>query len=239
NQDNYFLEGHFRKINLEIDQYDQILRSPWTAAVFDGMGGEQDGEVASLVASALMKEFYTPGSGPDIRIDNLIMSINQFLCQEMEERHVRMGSTCVLFECAEDRIRSWNIGDSRAYLFRRGGLQQLSQDHTEAESMRQFADASSISSKAKSRKENSLTQHLGIPEDDFVIEPYVSDWFEAERGDYLLLCSDGLTHMVEDSEIIGILENVGSVRELCVQLLEAALAKGGLDNITILLAKCE
>ena len=84
-----------------------------------------------------------------------------------------------------------------------------------------------------------VAAHLGIPEDDFVIEPYVSDWFEAERGDYLLLCSDGLTHMVEDSEIIGILENVGSVRELCVQLLEAALAKGGLDNITILLAKCE
>lgn len=233
NQDNYYCEGRFREIDNNISSF-QLLKEtekPWIMAVFDGMGGEKYGEVASLIAAEITNEYCRKTI---VDAENLIFRINSDICKEMETRRSRMGSTCVFYEVDNDRIRSWNVGDSRAYLYHGGKLLQLSEDHTEAASYSSlFTDDSAI----KAGSENKLTQNLGTPEDDFIIEPFVTPWMNIESGDILILCTDGLTHMVSDESIKEVLSSNSSTSYKTGKLLNLALDNGGMDNITIILAE--
>lgn len=232
NQDNFYCCNNYRELDQDVVEYhyDDIQDNNWKVAIFDGMGGEKDGEIASLIASKLLND--CTEAGFTIDIDNLIVSMNTEICREMANRKCHMGSTCVFMEYEEGKCRSWNIGDSRAYYFHNGVLTQLSEDHTEAAS---FSEIFKGESAAKSGSENRLTQHLGIPEDDFIIEPYTSSWETVEPGDIVLICSDGLTHMTDDENITGVLKQQISLQEKKTILLDSALKSGGLDNITIIL----
>ena len=232
NQDNYYCDGKYRELDQDISYFDQVHEEEkWIAAVFDGMGGEKDGEIASLLAGKITAE-YCSGSGDQEDIGALIGRINEAVCEEMDERKSRMGSTCVFLEFDGNRCRSWNIGDSRAYFFSNGSLTQLTEDHTEAAS---YTSIFGKESSAKHGSENRLTQHLGIPEDDFIIEPFTSEWMDVQSGDILLICSDGLSHMVGDESIAEVLGSDFSAEYKRSQLLDFALGKGGQDNITIIL----
>ncbi len=233
NQDNLYCRGIIREADYERFCFDAAATSGerWVAAVFDGMGGERDGDVASLCAAEITKEL-CDGDDPLYDLEKVITVINAAICKEMDTRKCHMGSTCVYLEFDRNEFRSWNIGDSRAYHVREGVLTQLSEDHTEAASFAEIFRDEEISKKAG---ENVLTQHLGIPEDDFIIEPYVSPWIEMKAGDLLMLCSDGLTHSVDDAVVCKVLSSEKALQEKRDELLKLALDNGGRDNITIVI----
>ena len=233
NQDNFYCEGNIRSLENNTADIEKIIVDDrrWIVAVFDGLGGEADGEIASLVAAETSKELCSDENGCEDP-GELIMEINSRICKEKEERKCRMGSTCVFLEFDRNKCRSWNVGDSKSYLYSEGRLTQLSEDHTEAAWYASFFNDNSV---LKSARESRLTQCLGIPASEFLIEPSFSPWNAIKDHDIMLLCSDGLTHASDDDEICKILSEDTTLNKKRDELLELALSRGGADNITIFL----
>lgn len=187
-----------------------------TIAVFDGMGGELMGGKAAEIAVKLLND------NCNIDFDILCRTINKKICEYMEKKCIqRMGSTAVLARINGSSIDVCNIGDSKAFLIRDCSITQISVDHTVT------------IGRVKPRRV--LTQHLGIPEDEMEIEPFY-DKIRFDCGDKILLCSDGLTDMIDENEMLQIISNA-SVEQCAMLLHDRAMENGGKDNISIII--CE
>lgn len=233
NQDNLFINGAWRddlaKQELQIfcDAAEEGIY-----AVCDGMGGEHFGEKASLLAAQSLKDvsvqdFYDRGS-------DYLREMNQGICHLMRQRHARIGTTFVGLTVIGERARVINVGDSRAYLLRDGELVKLSHDHTQTQ---RLLDMGLVTPKQAMTHpdRHRLTQHLGIFPEEMIIEPYVCDLPALQQKDLFLLCSDGLTDMLSNEEIAHFLERPSKLPEKADGLYRAAMARGGRDNITVLL----
>ena len=187
-------------------------------AVFDGMGGEEQGEIAAYIAARQMGEF-SFADGFQQGFFDFCAAANRKICDHTRENGISsMGTTAAILGFTEKDSCLCNIGDSKVFLFAEGVLTQISYDHVGI---------------AVFGKKPPLSQNLGIPEDEMIIEPYVAMGNYGENDVYLI-CSDGLTDMVTQERIQAILtENTG--REAAKQLLEEALRNGGRDNITLIL----
>ena len=143
-----------------------------------------------------------------------------------------MGTTLVMAVFQDDRVVVGHVGDSRCYLYRAGALRQVTRDHS---LLQEQIDAGLISSEeaAVSVNRNLVTRALGV-EDVVALETH-EHTIEAE--DIYLLCSDGLTDMVDDAQITRILANAEALEQRARRLIEAANANGGRDNISVLLAQ--
>ena len=227
NEDNFFFDG--RSLDVENKglkhpvSFAERACSDSLVAVFDGMGGESYGEVASFTAAACAKEavrgFGDVISPESKRLVELCKRMNNAVVEKQRELLTEhMGSTMVALLFNESYVYSCNLGDSRAYRLRCGEFLQLTEDHVERR-------MDSTSKKAP------LTQHLGISPEELRLEPYIAKG-RLEDGDKYLLCSDGLTDMLSNLEIAEIMTRL-SDPEACVSaLIEAAMEKGGRDNIT-------
>ena len=192
-------------------------------SVCDGMGGEECGEVASLMAVSKFSQL-NPNTITKEQILNTIDNINNDICIEMDKKNIRMGSTLVSAVIRDDYVDIYNLGDSRAYIYNTE-LIQLSKDHTVE--------------KLNGKKKGALTQHLGIYKNEVELEPFIIDNIELKRNSYLLLCSDGLYDMIETKEIENILSSHMSDRKKRNKLIERAMENGGKDNISFLLVHCK
>ena len=191
------------------------LKNKSLISICDGMGGTLFGEVASLIAVKELSRI----SSHNLEVEDMLSSIktiNNLVCDEMNNRKTKMGSTLVSAVINKDYIDIYNVGDSRAYVFS-DKLIQVSKDHN--------------------YKDGSLTQHLGIPSDDILIEPFVIDKIKMLKNNYLLMCSDGLYNMVSEEEITEILKMKIKEQKKCDLLLDTALKNGGKDNISFFLVK--
>lgn len=234
NQDNYFLNGTYRD-----DPADSTIRRETAhaedevlCAVADGMGGEKFGEIASLIAVSSLESF-DRGAGT-AGFNRYLLGRNEDICRFMlRNKRVRAGSTFVGVHFQDGLADVVNIGDSRAYLFRRGRLTQLSQDHTP---LRQLVELGILTPEAARRHpdRHKLTQHLGLFPEELIIEPYARS-VQVCAGDMFLLCSDGLYDMLDDGEIGRILSLSCDAGEAARTLFDGAMAAGGKDNITALL----
>ena len=226
NQDNYFCDGKYLDADsggaaapfsgsLPCDQ-------PFMIGVFDGMGGEECGEVASLIAA----EHAASDPIGDKLLEELLkfcMAANDGICEYAEKNGVSvMGTTAALLAFSEKELALCNIGDSKVFRFADNQLEQLSVDH--------------YAFTAYGRKPP-LSQNLGIPASEMVIEPYI-EALQYRKDDVYLLCSDGLTDMVPTEDIRRILVQT-PFDAAAGKLLEAALAGGGKDNVTIILCRIE
>ena len=203
--------------------------------VADGMGGHAAGEVASEMAVSTVSTLYYQDNDSDIAA-SLLRSIkytNAVIYQRAREQveHNGMGTTCVAAVLLDDRVYIANVGDSRAYLVRRGWVRQISQDHSWV--AQQVRTGVMTETEARTHQlRNMITRSLGsLPqvEVDIFIE-------QVQEGDTLVLCSDGLSGMISDSEIAQIVERY-SPQECVHHLIEQANAHGGMDNITVLVAR--
>lgn len=186
-------------------------------AVFDGMGGEERGEMAAYIAT---KELCGFRFGKNIKSDLICFckQVNRRICQYADENELSsMGTTAALLKFAKDRIYLCNIGDSKIFRFSKGNLQQLSFDH--------------VCSSASPEKPP-LSQNLGIPESEMIISPYITT-IDYHVGDLYLICSDGLTDMLTVFEIENLL--LSEKENATAPLLKLALENGGKDNITLIL----
>ena len=196
-------------------------------AVFDGMGGESCGEMASFLAAGACGTFYGQkktelSEEPELFLKDICTEMNRAVCEYSEENRIRsMGTTAAILAFSPEGVYGCNLGDSRIYHSRDGQFRKVSRDHVLGGSL--FG-------------KSPLIQYVGIPEDNMALEPSMVK-MELEQGTRYLLCSDGLTDMLSDGEIADILTREISVQETVEVLLDRALKKGGRDNTTIIL--CE
>lgn len=234
NQDNLFVNGQVKPNSETSERFScSDVSELGLYAVCDGMGGELFGEEAALMGVSGLAEL-SPAEFP-IKANRYLASVNEDICRLMRHRgNVRIGTTFVGLSIVDDVGFAVNIGDSKCYLYRAEGLVQLSRDHTQVQRLISMgflnkADAS------KHPDRHKLTQHLGIFPEEMVIEPFVSDFIPIRAGDLFLLCSDGLTDMLTDEDILALLCKDGSVQDKTESLYALAMARGGKDNITVVL----
>ena len=203
--------------------------------VADGMGGHKAGDFASrFVVDTMVRcmGLYKSDS-PVTALRKAIEKTNELLFLEAQRDPDRegMGSTLVAATVDQDTMYVANVGDSRLYLFR-DGLSQITRDHSYVEEMVAMG-MMQRGSADYNRKKNIITRAAGIKPD---IEP---DFFEEEleQGDYILLCSDGLSNMVDNDTMCSIVLSEGTLKEKAVRLIAEANKRGGTDNIAVVLVK--
>lgn len=222
NQDNFICDGRYMDGVTADFPIDGCLENgrPAVLGVFDGMGGEERGEMAALLA-AQEASGITWQNRPSEDLRMYCRKANARICRFADQNGIQaMGTTAALLAFSQKGITLCNIGDSRIFRFTDSGLEQLSVDHVAA---------------AAYGCKPPLSQNLGIPPTEMLIDPYLAD-LPYEEGDVYLICSDGLTDMLSPDEITEILKNA-DFDEAAGRLLEGALENGGRDNITAILCK--
>lgn len=196
--------------------------------VADGMGGHASGDVASRVVKETLL-----GSALTLPLVAAVRKAHESVAEAAGSNtaYNNMGSTVVALHIADRQAEIAWVGDSRAYLWRDKALRQLTRDHSFLEVLRQQEQLSETQMRGHPNK-NLVTQTLGIgtPEPSMLAEPL-------RKGDWLLLCSDGLNDELEDREIADLLRVHAAPDAAADALIEAALAKGGRDNVSALVVE--
>ena len=238
NEDNYYVNGTYKESTetLEYSTYDTGVKDNNLYAVCDGMGGEEFGEKASMLAVSTLKHYQ--GVPFTNCLDGYIKSANKKICDLiLSNGGVRSGTTFAALSIENNIARVFNVGDSRVYMIRQGGIKQISVDHTRLQQMLDMGVVADEVAK-NSKDKHVLTQHLGIFPDEFIISPAVSGEIALAEGDMFILCSDGLTDMLTDGQILQTVLSSGDVRQCGTALVNAALANGGRDNVTVQVVRC-
>lgn len=234
NEDNFCVSGRILPENKSenyIHNSEVRLKQPVFLGVFDGMGGYANGERASFVTARIAcarTEGASFGAAEQLLTD-ICVEANLAVCQEMRDADgSRMGTTASMLLFEKKKITLCNIGDSPIFRFRKGLLEELHQEHTER------ATYESVTGKpAPAGKKFRLTQNIGLFPDEILIEPYCAT-DDLKPGDIYLICSDGITDMVEPAQIMEILNTQKSAEAVAQCLEEHALAAGGKDNATVI-----
>jgi protein phosphatase len=215
------------------------------------MGGHSSGDVASALADASIRNYFeatrgeklTPGGEEDEGLDSpalrLVGAVRKANADVHEissshDRHKGMGSTVVAVHVAGDTVHIAHVGDSRCYRIRDSKMEQLTRDHSlinEALALRPDLRPEQIARLPK----NVVTRALGMKDTvkvDLLVE-------KALPGDLLLLCSDGLSGMVDDSTILDVLGLTNHLDESCELLVTLANDAGGRDNVSVVLVRFE
>lgn len=203
--------------------------------VADGMGGHRGGDVASTLALETIES----GASAEVTLEALVDEIKKANSAVLErgeaDRDLRGMGTTITAVIAEDaKAHVAHVGDSRAYLLRDGVLQQLTEDHTLVQRM--VREGRLTQDEAAHHPQRSvLTRALGVDEDI----PVDALSFDIHGGDRLLLCTDGLTSMLDRDQIQKILEDERDPQAACEKLIDAANRAGGDDNITVIVLDFE
>ena len=237
----FLAESHVGKVRqINEDAYDvKLLENGALFVVCDGIGGEKAGEVASELACSEIVKNFTATYRPELEINtlkNLLISsvsrANIIVCEtaRSDERYERMGCTVAAAFLRGDTLQVVHAGDSRVYAFDADGLRQVTTDHTVAQMLLEQGkigaeDVESIPEK------NIITRAVGIQMDINLeyTEEYLSDHAA------VLLCTDGMYRYCTDEEIAEFIFQEDAAKKL----VDLANERGGADNITVLIGRCE
>ena len=211
---------------------DSLVVAPPLFAVADGMGGHAAGEVASEIAVRVLSEL-APEHPDGEALGRAIEEANRAVIQAAREGRGRqgMGTTMTAAMLEGERLVIAQVGDSRAYLLHQGKLQQLTRDHS---LMADMIEAGQLTpEEARTHPQRSvITRALGS---DAHLHPDIYE-INVETGDRLLICSDGLSGMIFDDQIENTLRRVQDPQRCASQLVNEAIAAGGHDNVTVIVA---
>jgi PPM family protein phosphatase len=210
---------------------DAYVCEPPLFAVADGMGGAQAGELASGLAAAALRDETSELAGGERRVDDLIQEANRrvYQRQSQDASASGMGTTMTVALVEEGRVAIGHVGDSRAYLIRDRKLEQLTEDHSLVAELVRSGKLSPEEAEGHPQR-SVITRALGT-DPDVDVDTFSVD---AEPGDLFLLCSDGLTSMVDDETILREVErNRSDLAKAAKALVRAANKSGGEDNITV------
>ncbi|CCQ96060.1 Serine/threonine phosphatase stp [[Clostridium] ultunense Esp] len=233
--------GRIRDINQDAYYISSHKEHP-LFIIADGMGGHKAGEIASrmaveIISSRLekdLKRLELDDSGIKDKIVCSISKANEKIYRKAleEEKFSGMGTTVTLAYKNNEKIFIGHVGDSRAYLFRKGVLSQITKDHSLVEELIRNGSISKEEAKLHPQR-NIITRAVGTSkeiESDLIVQ-------ENNKGDILLLCTDGLTNMLMDEEIKEYLLVNEDMQKVCDELVKLSNDKGGYDNITVLAIK--
>ncbi len=216
-----------------------IGKLPNLFIVADGMGGHKAGDVASREAIERFVKYActTHMSDPANVLDAGIISVNKdiFDMANSNRDYSGMGTTFVAASLVENHVYIANVGDSRLYLIGRD-IRQITRDHSLVEDMVRMGVLEREEARTHYKK-NVITKAIGVA-DDKTSTPDIFE-IEVENGDKLLLCSDGLTNMVEDYDIKKIVKDNDSIEDAVRELIKQANENGGKDNISAILIEPE
>lgn len=235
NEDNFTINNVSKKLEYKNVSFVSEHDAPVLAAVFDGMGGEEKGEYASFISARIAKGLYSAIKDPagvpmDELVSNYVQAANDEIRNYLEENKCRTGgSTVVAAVIKNETIYPFSLGDSRIYLMRDGQLSQISKDQTLA--MKKYeANIYSLEEAERSNDSHKLTSFLGVDHSRKGLQPQFYEPVVMQQQDQLLLCSDGLYDELSADEIRQIIVN--NPENPTLELVRAALASGGNDNVT-------
>jgi protein phosphatase len=228
--------GKIRNINQDYLFYsdEKVGCLPNLYIVADGMGGHKAGDKASSYAVTRFVELIKNAGNdiPFLLMGKVVQQVNEEIhrMSEIEDKYAGMGTTFVAATVIGHTVYVMNIGDSRLYCNQNGVLRQVTMDHSLVEELVRAGELKREESRYHPQK-NIITRALGVSK---TVEP---DYFmlEMSRGDKLLLCSDGLSNMVEDDKLQEILSLDEDPKELVDRCISEALFFGGHDNIAALI----
>ena len=234
NEDNFYFDGRcLERVNdglNDVISSSQLLTNNTCMAVFDGMGGERFGEYASYLAAEKLKQLQPTLKERFLKQKDYLVKVAQVLDETVvkaqeELRTQHMGATMAGLWFFNRKAYICNLGDSRVYRLRGGGLKQLSVDHVEKRPL-------------KPGRKAPLTQHLGAGSEEIRVEPSIAI-SGINFGDKYLLCTDGLTDMLADTEILKIMEHNATPHSIVRSLIRNAMEQGGRDNITVIVCSLD
>jgi protein phosphatase len=202
--------------------------------VADGMGGHTAGQLASRLATAGTVEALRKLAGTDASLTEklryCVAAANRgvFDTAQAKPELSGMGTTLVAVLAGSDRVALAHVGDSRAYLIRAGRIRQLTDDHSLVAELVRRNEISPGAARGHPHR-HVLTRALGVRR---AVEADLAELTPAE-GDVIVLCSDGLTGLVEDAEIAAEVESGANLEATCGRLVDMANERGGEDNITV------
>jgi len=252
NEDNYLVVRGGRSLEMLLssvpDKMPQCVNETgYAMIVADGMGGAAAGEIASSTAMLTLVSLVlntpdwilqTTEPMPEeimARLEQRFVDVDAAVSERAKETPelTGMGTTLTVAWSIGYDLFIGHVGDSRAYLYRRGELRLLTRDQTLAQSLIDRGMLPTDQNFAR-RFRHILTQAIGTSGRS--LQPEINRW-RLEDGDRLLLCTDGLNEMVDDSTIASILGSHEASHDACEALLNLALNNGGVDNITVVLGR--
>lgn len=234
--------GKIREINE--DSFKVIIGQtgrPDTFIIADGMGGHNAGEVASQTAVDFAEEYIMNYSHIFSDKEKILSGIEKLIeeankdvynkAREIDTNH-GMGTTFIIAVLFEGVLYIGHVGDSRLYLIRDGKIEKITTDHSYIEEL--VKNGTITREEALNHpKRNIITRALGC-EEDIVVDKISID---IEDMDILMLCTDGLTNMLSENEIVDVINNSDDLQSCCDRLINMSNEKGGDDNITIILVE--
>lgn len=233
--------GCVREQNQDTYQIEKLDKNTLLCLICDGMGGAKAGNVASALAAEVfvgeIRRTWKDGM-EQAQIDQMLQAAvklaNFTVCDQGKqfEEFSGMGTTLVAMLVTDREVTVVNVGDSRAYRINEGGIHKITVDHSVVEMMVLRGELTREEARAYPGK-NFITRAIGT---ETIVE---SDLFhlDLEQGDYLLLCSDGLTNLMDEQEILFEVVHSEEKDKCCQQLLDIAKNRGAPDNVTCVLVQ--
>ncbi len=233
--------GRSRDINEDSCAYIKLKDDVYLLIVADGMGGHSAGEVASKMAVNSITDFFRNNLNNDKKLDDIkklvqesILKANRDIYQNsiLNSKYSGMGTTVTLALIYKGTMIVGHVGDSRAYLYKKGRLEKVTTDHSLVAELVKNGTITEAEALHHPQK-NIITRALGVDEDikiDIVVQ-------EIEEGNRILLCTDGLSNMVYDDEIEERLKSYKDIEEAAHDMVDTANNRGGFDNITVIIAE--
>ena len=230
--------GSVRQQNQDAYRVEPLPEDGLLAVVCDGMGGARSGNVASQMAvhlfgDAVLEGFQLPQVPPP---DELLRTAAELANERIYDRALNdpaclgMGTTLVAALVREGTVHVINVGDSRAYAISRAGIRRVTRDHSVVEDLVARGEITPDEARLHPQK-NLITRALGA---DAAAQPDLYQ-LPAVPGEFLLLCSDGLSNVVTDQELLYEVIHGGASDQCCQRLLDVALSRGAPDNVTAVL----
>ena len=233
------------------EDYFSLLEEDQLFLVADGMGGHASGEVASKMATESIQEFFARTKDEEItwpyKLDRQLSYVENRLVVGVKLANQRifeaalkdlrlkgMGTTIVGGQIVGDKLYIAHVGDSRCYRLRGGTIQQMTRDHSLLEDYKDAKPGMSDEEQRKFPHKNVITRALGMRE---TVQVDVLTHEIADQ-DMFLLCSDGLSGMIEDPQVLDIVLRAPSLEVAVSGLVDAANQAGGTDNVTVLALQC-
>jgi len=218
------------------DNEDSAFARAPVFVVADGMGGAQAGEVASRIAVEAFERGLSDAGSPEERLAERVREANHQIYERSRADRGRagMGTTLTAAYVDDTHVAIAHVGDSRAYLFRDGSLQRLTQDHSLVDELVRRGKLTEEQA-AEHPQRSIITRALG-PEPDVEVDTWT---YPARAGDVVLLCSDGLTSMISEERVRAILSEHDNLDDAADELIREANEAGGRDNITVVLFRLE
>lgn len=239
NQDNIYVDGMYR-IDLSSDNL--LLRSRrrrgiHTYGVFDGLGGGEDGEQASLMASQMLK--LVDEGHDEKKIKAFFPALRSAIRQNTDDESVNYsGTTAAVLVLDDHTAHACNIGDSRVYLFRGNKLEMMSYDHTREQTLIEKGILQEPD-RGHSMFRHELSQFIGsVPDEEIELNEHTAS-VDCRPGDIFLICSDGLTDAVDNEELGALLESNRdeSADHIVLKLVSKALDNNSHDNVSVITVK--